>query len=156
MHRPQLEILSEDQPHGLSLDRIDDERTGRQVGRRIVAKRQGAAHPHALLLGGHELVADALAGDLTLELGEGQQDVQGQPPHRGGGVEGLGHRHERGALGVEDLDDLGEVGQRPGQAVDLIDHHGVDPPRRHVRQQPAQRGPFDVAAREAAVVIEVG
>ena len=37
-----------------------------------------------------DLVADALAGDLAFELGEGQQDVQRQSTHRGGGVERLG------------------------------------------------------------------
>ena len=35
-----------------------------------IAERHRAAHPHALLLGGRDLVADALAGDLALELGE--------------------------------------------------------------------------------------
>ena len=47
-------------------------------------------------------------------------------PMRGGGVELLGDRDEGDAAGVEHLDDLGEVGQRPGQAVDLVDHDDVD------------------------------
>ncbi len=42
--------------------------------------------------------AVALAGDLALELGEGQQHVQGQPSHAGGRVEGLGHRDEGDAV----------------------------------------------------------
>jgi hypothetical protein len=46
----------------------------------VVAQRWHAAHPHALALAGRDLVADAFAGDLALELGEGQQDVQHQPP----------------------------------------------------------------------------
>ncbi len=78
--------------------------------------------------GGGDLVADALAGDLALELGEGQQDVEGQPAHRGGGIELLGDGDERDALRVEQLDDLGEVGQRAGQPVDLVDHDDVDAP----------------------------
>jgi len=41
----------------------------------VVTERQIAAHPHALGLGGGDLVADALAGDLALELGEGQQQT---------------------------------------------------------------------------------
>ena len=48
----------------------------------LVAERDEAAHPHALLARGGELVADALADDLALELGEGEQDVKRQPAHR--------------------------------------------------------------------------
>ena len=47
----------------------------------VVAERHEAAHPHALLAGGRELVADALADHLALELREGQQDVERQPAH---------------------------------------------------------------------------
>ena len=36
----------------------------------------------------------------------------GQAPHRGRRVELLRDRHERGARRVEDLDDLGEIGER--------------------------------------------
>ena len=41
-----------------------------------------------------------------------EQDVQRQPPHRGGGVERLGDRDEGHAVAVEHLDQLGEVRQR--------------------------------------------
>ena len=34
----------------------------------VIAQRRHAAHPHALALGGSDLVADALAGHLALEL----------------------------------------------------------------------------------------
>ena len=53
----------------------------------VVAERRPAAHPHALLPGGSELIPYALADHLTLELGEGQQDVERQPAHRCRGVE---------------------------------------------------------------------
>ena len=36
----------------------------------LVAERRPAAHPHALLAGGGELVPDPLADDLALELRE--------------------------------------------------------------------------------------
>ena len=49
--------------------------------------------------------------------------------------------------------DLGEVGQRSGQPVDLIDHHGIDLLRRNICQQLLQSGPLHVSAREAAVVV---
>ena len=106
-----------------------------------------------LLLRCRDLVADALARDLALELGERQQHVQRQPAHRGGGVELLRDRDERDAVGIEDLDDLGEVGQRAGQPVDLVDHHNVDLAGRDVGQQTLQGRPLHGAAGEAAVVV---
>src|SRR5215469_3928231 len=42
----------------------------------IVAQRRRASHPHPLLLGGCNLVADALAGHLAFELGKREQHVQ--------------------------------------------------------------------------------
>src|SRR5215470_8958235 len=45
-----------------------------------IPERRHAAHPHPLPLRGGDLVADALADDLALELREGQQDVEGQTP----------------------------------------------------------------------------
>jgi len=56
----------------------------------LVAQGNHTADPKALAFGGPDLVADALGGDLPLELGEGQQDVESESPHRGRGVELLG------------------------------------------------------------------
>ena len=36
---------------------------------------------------------------------------------------------------IEQLDQLGEVGKRAHEPVDLVDHHGVDFPCPDVRQQ---------------------
>ena len=121
----------------------------------VVAERRPAAHPHALLAGGRELVPDALADDLALELGEGEQDIQRQPAHRGGGVEGLGDRDEGHALPVEHLDQLGEVHERAAEAVDLVDDDDVDPAGLDVGEQPLQRRALQRAAREAAIVVVV-
>src|SRR5215207_1052973 len=60
-----------------------------------VAERHHATHPAALLLRCSNLVPDALARDLALKLSEGQQHVEGEPPHAGRGVEGLGQRRTR-------------------------------------------------------------
>ena len=60
------------------------------------------------------------------ELRKRKQHVQRQPAHRGGGVELLGHRDERDIVLVEQLDELGKVRQRAGQAIDLVDHDDVD------------------------------
>ena len=55
-----------------------------------------ASHPDALALGGGDLVADALARDLPLELREGQQHVQRQPPHAVRRIEGQSRLRETG------------------------------------------------------------
>ena len=92
----------------------------------VVAQRGHAADPEALALGGRNLVADPLGRDFPLELGKRQQHVQGQTTHRGGGVELLGDRDKGYAMPVEQLDQFGEVHQRPGQPVDLVDDDDVD------------------------------
>ena len=56
-------------------------------------------------------------------------------------------------LPVEDLDDLGEVGQRAGQPVDLVDHHDVDRARGDVGEQPLQGRALHGAAGDAAIVV---
>src|SRR5580692_10135470 len=45
------------------------------------------------------------------------------------------NRYEGRALGIEDLDDFGKIGERAGQPIDLVDDHRVDPPRRDVLKQ---------------------
>jgi hypothetical protein len=54
-----------------------------------VAEGDGPTHPHALALGRSDLVADAFAGHLALELREGQQHVQCEPAHAGRRIEVL-------------------------------------------------------------------
>ena len=49
-------------------------------------------------------------------------------------------------MGVEQLDQLGEVRERAGQAVDLVDHDNIDPAVPDVRQQPLQGGAGSRAA----------
>jgi len=122
-HAAELAIKGEDTTHGLSLNRVDDERALACV----VAERHVAAHPHALLLRSGDLVADPFAGHLALELSKGQQHIEGQPPHRARGTELLGDRHERHALGVKDLDQPRKIGERAGQPVDLVDDDDIDP-----------------------------
>src|SRR5262249_20716738 len=112
------EIALEDQPHRLGLGLVHNELSIPHV----IAERNGATHPHALAAGGGKLVADALARDLALELGKRQQDIEGEATHRGRGIELLGDRHERHAMGLKQLNQLGKVGKRTGQPVDLVDH----------------------------------
>ena len=86
-------------------------------------------------LRGRDLVPNPFPRDLPLELGEGEQNVQGQPPHGTGGVELLGDGNEGDAPGIQGLDDLGEVGQAAGQPIHLIYNDGVDLVGFDVREQ---------------------
>ena len=54
---------------------------------------------------------------------------------------------------VKRLHQLGEVGQRPGQPVDLVDHDHVDLAGLHILQEPLQRRALSIAAREPTIVI---
>ena len=67
--------LLEDATHHRRLGLVDDQ----QAVVDVVTQGRDAAHPHPFALGGGNLVADALAGNLALKLGEGQQDVEHQP-----------------------------------------------------------------------------
>src|ERR1700730_9260792 len=148
-HAAELMIKGEDATHGLGFGRVHDER----AFARVIAERHITAHPHALLLRSGDLVADPFAGNLPLELGKGQQHIEGQPPHRAGGIELLGHRHERRALCVEDLDQPPKICQRAGEPVDLVDDDDVDPSGLDVGEQASQRRPLHIATRERAIVV---
>ena len=122
----------------------------------VVAQRRHAPHPHAFALAGRDLVADALASDLALELREGEQDVQHQPTHGGRRVELLGDRHERHAIAFEHFDHLGEVRQAARQSVDLVDDDHIDLAGFDVRHHPLERRTFHVATGEGRIVVIVG
>jgi hypothetical protein len=92
----------------------------------LVAQGHHTADPKALAFGGPDLVADALGGDLALELGERQQDIEREPPHRGRGVELLRDRDEGHPIGIEQFDQLGEIGKRARQTIDLVDDDDID------------------------------
>ena len=65
----------------------------------------------------------------------------------------LSDRHERHIILVEQLDELCEVRQRPGQAVDLVDDDHIDLAGPHVVEEPLQSRPVGVAAGEPPVVV---
>ena len=152
IHRAQRQIALEDPLHRCGF--LGHRHQAAPLG--AVADRNDAPHPHAPGLRCGDLVADALGGDLALELGERQQHVQRQPAHRGRGVERLGDRHE-GHLGrVEDRHDPGEVGERSGQPVDLVDDHRIDLAGLDVGEQLAEGRAVHRAAGIAAVVVAGG
>ena len=57
---------------------------------------------------------------------------------------------------VEQLDQLGEIGERAGQPVDLVDHHDVDLAGPDIGQQALQGRAVEGGTREAAIVVVVG
>src|SRR6185295_3311587 len=54
---------------------------------------------------------------------------------------------------VEHFDQLGEVCQRPGKAVDLINHNDIDLAGSNIVQQPLQVGTVGRASGIASIVI---
>jgi hypothetical protein len=75
--------------------------------------------------------------------------------HARSGVELPGDRDERDAAGIEDLDHLGEVGERAGGPVDLVDHHHVDTACLDIGHELLECGSLHGAAEEAAVVVKI-
>ncbi len=146
-------VEGEDRPHCFSFVCVDDEAADLGIGMRIVSERRHAAHPKTLLLGGRDLVPDPLGRHLTLKLGKGQQNVERQPAHRRGGVEGLGNRDKGTTGGIEALDQLGKVGKGSGQTINLVDYNHLNEPRVDVCQQALKAGPVERATGDAAIVI---
>src|SRR6266436_2790164 len=102
-----LQIPPKDGPDPLSLRFNHDDLA--VLG--LVSERGYAPDPKPLAFGGRDLVTDALGGHFPLELGKRQQDIERQPPHRCRRIELLGDRDEGYPMLVEQLDELGEVGQ---------------------------------------------
>src|SRR5271165_1058494 len=71
--RAEFGIAAKNEAHDFRLAADDDE----LAVVRLVTERRHPAHPHPLLLRGGDLVADALADDLALELRKGQQNIEG-------------------------------------------------------------------------------
>src|SRR5438874_13686205 len=57
---------------------------------------------------------------------------------------------------IEQLDDLGEIRERAGQPVDLVNHYNVDLARRHISQQLLQSRALERGAGDRAIVIATG
>src|SRR3546814_10197525 len=70
-------------------------------------------------------------------------------------VERLGDTDEACTPGIQHLDDLGKVGQAPGQPVDLVDDDHIDPSRLHLGEELLQPRAIHIAARIAAIIVIV-
>src|ERR1700738_4585688 len=84
---------------------------------------------------------------------EGQEHIERQPAHRGRGIELLGDRDKRYALGIEQFDQFGEVCQRSSQTIDLVDDDDVNLPGADVVQQSLQVGPVGRSAGVSAIIV---
>ena len=58
-------------------------------------------------------------------------------------------------IGLEHLDQPGEVGERAGEPVDLVDDDHIDQPCLDIPEQALQCGPLQRGAGDAAIVVAV-
>src|ERR1700730_13178215 len=151
-HGGELEIKAEDGADRLCLLGHDF----KFLVEAAIAERNGSADPEALAFRGRDFVTHPLANHLTLELGKGEQHIEGEPAHAGSCVERLGDRHEGHPVLVKQLDQLGEIGERAGQAIDLIDHHDGDLAGSDIGKEVLQGLAVERGAGEAAVVVVIG
>src|SRR6516162_6079643 len=80
-----FKIAGENGQYGLGLAGHDHE----LLIHTAVSEWHRSADPNSLTLGGGDFVAHPLANHLPLELGKGQQHIEGKPAHAGGSVERL-------------------------------------------------------------------
>ncbi len=92
----------------------------------VISQRRHASHPHALALGGSDLVPDALARDLAFELGERQQDIERSRPIEVVVLNCLVTATNEIPCASNSSTILAEVGQRAGQAIHLVDDYDID------------------------------
>ena len=59
-------------------------------------------------------------------------------------------------MGIQHIDDLGEIGERPGQAVDLVNDNDLNLASLDIGEEPLQGRALYRAAREASVVVHFG
>ncbi|HXG61424.1 MAG TPA: hypothetical protein VNO22_08625 [Planctomycetota bacterium] len=101
--------------------------------------RGRAADGKALLQPPEHLVLHARGGQFPLVLRERHQHVDLEPPRRGREVEVLLEGDELHAVAVELLDQLHEVREAPGDAVELRDGDHVDETRPRQFEEPLER-----------------
>nr|WP_253717246.1 hypothetical protein [Sphingomonas sp. AP4-R1] len=123
---------------------------------KIVAVGCGSADPPAGSPESMCLVADPVREHLALELREGEQDVEYEPPETVLRVERLGYAYERHIELVEEVDQSDKVRQGASQAIQLVDHDHVNQALLHRTQQFGEIWPVQITTGEAAIVIVLG
>ena len=119
----------------------------------VVAEGDASAHEEPDLERGVKLVPDAVAQHFTLELREATEDVHHHAAGCVGRVELLGDGDESDVVGLKEVVQFGEVGERAGEPVDLVDDDQIDLAGLDVRNQLVQGGAVDVAAGESSVAV---
>ena len=59
-------------------------------------------------------------------------------------------------MGVEKLNQFGEVGKRSGEAVHFVDNDDIDLPGSHVIEERLKGGPEERSPRESPVIKAIG
>jgi hypothetical protein len=105
------------------------------------------------LLGGRNLVPNALARHFAFKLGKRQQDVQGQATHRACGIKLLGYGDEGYFASIEPFNDPGKICKGAGKTINFINNQGVYFAGINVFEHALQCRSVDGAARVAAVIV---
>src|SRR6516225_8579864 len=58
-------------------------------------------------------------------------------------------------MGIEQLNDLGEISERAGEPIDLVDQHNVDRPRPDIGQELPHGRTLERGAGECTIVVTV-
>ncbi|MFA5167310.1 MAG: hypothetical protein WC530_02125 [Candidatus Omnitrophota bacterium] len=91
-----------------------------------IAERDEPSAPHTPLGHSEAFVVGPLLRHFPFELGEFQHDVKKEPSRRRGRVEMLGSGNEFDVMLIENFEKGVEILVIAGEAVDLVDHYGLD------------------------------
>src|SRR5262249_48190956 len=72
------------------------------------------------------------------------------------GIEGLGDRYKRDTVGIKQLDELGEISERAGQPVDLVNQYDINLAGANIGQELLQCRTLERGAREGAIIVAGG
>src|ERR1700731_4012154 len=109
-------------PNGFFL--VDDQPPSSGID--VIAEHGCSPHPLSLAPCRRHLVAGALADDLPLKLGKGEQNIEREAAKRSGRVELLRYRNEGNRSLIELVHQPGEIEKRTAQAVNLIYNHAIE------------------------------
>ena len=59
-------------------------------------------------------------------------------------------------MGIQHIDDLGEIGERPGKAIDLVNERNLNLASLDIGEEPLQGRALYLVARELSVVVHLG
>src|SRR5690606_37693589 len=140
----------EERPHQRGLVLVDDELPRVRV--RLVAERYAPSGTSAASTGPPLRLAQPLADDVALELGEARDHVVHELGERPTRPAGALQDHQLDAGLLQPVVEPHPVRHLAGEPVEARDHHHVYPALYAPREQAPQRGPLEAAAAHAEVV----